>query len=208
MLTFLFEKAIYIFVLVFCSIGFRFLLQYFGQRWICTFAHTATITILPVITYIITSVISRDIALSLGMVGALSIVRFRNPVRSPFELSVYFGAITMGITAAVGMQWLIYFVASIITSALILSIFSKISNKFFKKNLFVTSFTEGNLYSSLEIKSSNAIKFLDESLFLKSKGKINNEYNYVLMSDNFDALKLIISEIENNSSIIEYQLNE
>ena len=72
----------------------------------------------------------------------------------------------------------------------------------------MTSFTEGNLYSSLEIKSSNAIKFLDESLFLKSKGKINNEYNYVLMSDNFDAMKLIISEIENNSSIIEYQLNE
>ena len=39
-------------------------------------------------------------------------------------------------------------------------------------------------------------------------GKINNEFNYVLMSNNFDALKLIISEIENNSSIIEYQLNE
>ena len=44
------------------------------------------------------------------MVGALSIVRFRNPVRSPLELSVYFGAITMGIAASVNLLWLIFLV--------------------------------------------------------------------------------------------------
>ena len=40
--------------------------------------------------YIITIAISDNWALSLGMIGALSIVRFRNPVRSSFELTLFF----------------------------------------------------------------------------------------------------------------------
>ena len=95
-------------ILITTSIYLRVLLQLVGQRWITTLAHTATLVILPIITYIITSVISGNIALSLGMVGALSIVRFRNPVRSPLELSVYFGAITMGISASISFKWLIF----------------------------------------------------------------------------------------------------
>ena len=39
------------------------------------------------------------------MVGALSIVRFRNPVRNTFELVNYFGLITVGITSAVNIKY-------------------------------------------------------------------------------------------------------
>ena len=45
---------------------------------------------LPSLGYVITTVIGTNIALSLGMVGALSIIRFRTPVRSPYELIIYF----------------------------------------------------------------------------------------------------------------------
>ena len=41
------------------------------------------------------------------MVGALSIVRFRNPVKSPLELVLYFTLITLGISASVNIQWTI-----------------------------------------------------------------------------------------------------
>ena len=61
-----------------------------GQRWANTFHHLGTYLLLPSIAMIITSVIKDDIALSLGMIGALSIVRFRNPVKSPFELVMFF----------------------------------------------------------------------------------------------------------------------
>ena len=91
------DKIYVLLILITSSIGFRLLLQSIGQRWVVTYAHTFTIVALPVITFVITSVISGNIALSLGMVGALSIVRFRNPVRSPLELCVYFASITMGI---------------------------------------------------------------------------------------------------------------
>ena len=59
------------------SLYLRILLQIAGQSWIKTVAHTSTLLLLPILTYVITSVISGNIALSLGMVGALSIVRFR-----------------------------------------------------------------------------------------------------------------------------------
>ena len=48
-----------------------------GQRWANTYHHLATYVLLPCIAMVISSVIKNDIALSLGMIGALSIVRFR-----------------------------------------------------------------------------------------------------------------------------------
>ena len=119
-----------LFVLLASGFFFRFLLQIFGQTWIMTKAHTTTIIILPIITYVITSVISGNIALSLGMVGALSIVRFRNPVRSPLELSTYFGAITMGVAASVSIKWLLFLILSLTTAVIALTVVDIISRKF------------------------------------------------------------------------------
>ena len=90
------------------SIFLREAVIFSGQNWIKTASHSVTLLILPIITYVITSVIAGNIALSLGMVGALSIVRFRNPVKSPFELVVYFLMITAGISAGVDLKWLIF----------------------------------------------------------------------------------------------------
>ena len=72
-----------------------------NQKWATTFHHTISYILLPAITFTITKVISGNIALSLGMVGALSIVRFRNPVKSPFELVIYFALITIGIATSI-----------------------------------------------------------------------------------------------------------
>ena len=75
---------------------FRIALIYTGQLWAKSHAQTVTFLVLPVITYVITNTIANNIALSLGMIGALSIVRFRHPVKSP-ELIMYFALITVGI---------------------------------------------------------------------------------------------------------------
>ena len=91
-----------------------------GQNWAKSFSNITTFCILPLIGLVITTVISGNISLSLGMVGALSIVRFRNPVRSPLELSIYFGAITMGIAAAVSILWLIFLFGSFILTTIVL----------------------------------------------------------------------------------------
>ncbi len=68
------------------------------------------ITITMVITLIIMT-ISGNLILSLGMVGALSIVRFRTPIKDPVDLVFIFWAIAVGIANGVG-----YFNLSIIGS--------------------------------------------------------------------------------------------
>ena len=56
-----------------------------------------------VLTCMVTLSISTNIVISLGMVGALSIVRFRTAVKDPMDLLYLFWAITTGITAGAGM---------------------------------------------------------------------------------------------------------
>ena len=89
------------------GLSFRFALTLTGQAWAETYQQTVAFLILPFITYIITKTISGNITLSLGMIGAMSIVRFRNPVKSALELVMYFALITMGIAASVRTKWAI-----------------------------------------------------------------------------------------------------
>jgi len=58
---------------------------------------------LPILGLVITALIGSNIALSLGMIGALSIIRFRTPVRSSYELTIYFLLLTIGIAAKVDL---------------------------------------------------------------------------------------------------------
>lgn len=52
-----------------------------------------------VLTCMVTLAISTNVVISLGMVGALSIVRFRTAVKDPLDLLYLFWSITTGITA-------------------------------------------------------------------------------------------------------------
>ena len=166
----------------------RFLLELFGQAWVRTKAHTATLMFLPLIVYVITKVIAGDIALSLGMVGALSIVRFRNPVRSPLELASYFCAITLGIAAGVSLKWSLYLIITITLGTMLLTIINYILSKFFNYQFFITSFSEGNSLSTFTISTKENIEILDKSE-LTSKTKSDNIINYILASHNFSELK-------------------
>ena len=206
-LKLIFNEGVILILMLAISIFFRFLLQIFNQRWITTTSHTATLFLLPIITFIITRVISGNISLSLGLVGALSIVRFRNPVRSPLELSVYFGAITMGIAGAVSKFYLIFFWGSITTAIITLYLIQILLNKFFKQNFFTTSFSEGNSLSTFEILSLKEIDFLNQSPNLNLKKKTKDKVQYILVAKNIEDLKMIENKVKNNSDIIDYQLS-
>ena len=80
-------------ILIFGGLLLRFALTLTGQAWAKSHAQTVAFMILPVITYVITKTITGNIALSLGMIGALSIVRFRHPVKSALELIMYLSLI-------------------------------------------------------------------------------------------------------------------
>lgn len=107
------DKLIAISFLIVFSVITIFNVSFHQQNWIRTFSGSMTLVILPIVTYSITSVISGNIALSLGMIGALSIVRFRNPVRSSFELAIFFFMISLGICAAVDLRWVLVLGATV-----------------------------------------------------------------------------------------------
>jgi len=58
---------------------------------------------LPVITAAIMLAMGSNLTLSLGMVGALSIVRFRNAVKDPADLTYLFWSISVGIVVGAGL---------------------------------------------------------------------------------------------------------
>lgn len=61
-----------------------------------------SIVLTGLITAMIMMVIGNNLALSLGMVGALSIVRFRAAIKEPKDISYLFWAISIGLSAGTG----------------------------------------------------------------------------------------------------------
>lgn len=74
---------------------------------------------LPVITAAIMLAMSSNLTISLGMVGALSIVRFRNAVKEPMDLTYLFWSISIGIIVGAGLLELAILL-SLIVAALLL----------------------------------------------------------------------------------------
>ena len=128
-----------------------------GQK---TYHHSLSLLLLPVTTFVITKAISGNIALSLGMIGALSIVRFRNPVKNPFELVIFFCSITLGIASGVDIR--LGIILLLVTVFVIIgSHFYSITKK--KNQVFVPSFEEGYSLNIIEItakKEINELKIL------------------------------------------------
>ena len=62
-----------------------------------------TLVALTMITTLVILAVTSNIVLSLGMVGALSIVRFRTAIKEPLDIAFLFWAIAAGIVLAAGM---------------------------------------------------------------------------------------------------------
>ena len=156
------DYLILTFIAILCGIGIRVSLGLAKQRWAMTYHHTMSYALLPPVTMVITTLISGNIALSLGMIGALSIVRFRNPVKNPFELVIFFALITIGIGIAVDAKFGIMITIVVIFVILTAKTFDDFSKKR-GKNLFSLSFEEGSNVHIIEIKALKAIDLLNDN---------------------------------------------
>ena len=174
-----------------------------GQRWANTYHHLGTYLLLPNISLLITSVIKDDIALSLGMIGALSIVRFRNPVKSPFELVMFFSLMSLGIVCSVSLalSFLLFFLVVLVIFGIKISDY--ISKKF-KKNIFQYSFGDGNMLYTIEIDSSDPMNELEreKSLIHFYMDKKNKIYTYRLVFSSREDLIGFQHSIKDDNRII------
>ena len=194
------DILIYTTILSFFGIVLKFTLYFTGQYWASTVQHTYTFVLLPIIGFIIVKVIGESIALSLGMVGALSIVRFRNPVRSSFELVIFFGLITTGIAMASNPIWGIYLATLIVSFIIIIFFFEKFLKKF-GLSFSNISFQESNQKNIIEITSSKKINFDNINLLEKFENFYEKKYIYVFSFDNKIDLENFNKSVEKNKYI-------
>lgn len=77
-----------------------------------------TLSIITILTAAIVVAMQANLVVSLGMVGALSIVRFRTALKDPIDLSFVFWSITTGIISGTEIYGLAILTAVIVTIAL------------------------------------------------------------------------------------------
>ena len=89
--------------------------------------HIASIIpILSGVVFLVIMVVKSSLALSLGLVGALSIVRFRTPIKEPEELVYLFLSIALGLCLGTEQLWLALLLVAVVTVfAVVMRYFTK-----------------------------------------------------------------------------------
>lgn len=86
-----------------CSMILYFVYRYFFKGVVYNNNFNILIVLTGLITCFIVIVISSNVILSLGMVGALSIVRYRTAVKDPLDVGFLFFAVAIGVTCGAGL---------------------------------------------------------------------------------------------------------
>ena len=186
----------------------RYSLTLTGQAWAKSHAQTVAFMVLPVITFVITKTIAGNIALSLGMIGALSIVRFRHPVKSALELIMYFDLIAIGIATSVRTKWAIQLILCTVIIIVAVKIVQKIYQKF-GKSFYNLSFNEGIAINSIEVFAKKKIDLIenDNNLISLYNDMIQDEIVYRLTFDNKNQLNSFKKKIEGLESVNKININ-
>ena len=123
----------------------------------------------------VTTVISTNLYLSLGMIGALSIVRYRTPVKSQYELALLFSFICLGIIAGVNFKLSLKVFGLLLIIPIIYEIIIK---KIFYSNLNSKNFEQSNnIILDLIITNTDITDFIKKNNLKNNLIKIetNNE---------------------------------
>lgn len=119
-------------VALICSIAIFLFYKFFFRGVVYNHNFNVLLVMVTMITCFIIMTISSNIVLSLGMVGALSIVRFRAAIKDPLDVGFLFWAVAAGITAGAGL-----YSFAVITTLLICVIYAVFSSLKNKKNTYL-----------------------------------------------------------------------
>lgn len=125
-------------------------------------------------TTLVITIVKSSLALSLGLVGALSIVRFRTPIKEPEELAYLFICIAAGL--GFGANQTVITLTSVILILIFMTLF-----KFTRKNSI-----EKNMFISIELDTNK----------IKDKSNLLEKINKIILSDveNFDLRRFDIKD--------------
>ena len=180
--------------------------SYFLNQYLRTKNNLALALMLPMITAIITKTISTNLFLSLGMIGALSIVRYRTPVKSTYELTLLFALVTIGISSIVNIKYSIFLTILIVLISILLHVLSK-----FK---LIKDFESENDVNNSEVILKTTNKF-EEKILTKYQGNLiskeqdfeDEKYKiFVFKFNNSEKANNFCNELKNEENILSVNL--
>lgn len=189
-------------VALFLSFAMGLFIFYIYKKSYCGLMYSAafgaTLVALTLITTLLILAVTSNVVLSLGMVGALSIVRFRTAIKEPMDIAFLFWSIAVGIVLAAGFIPLAVFGSIFI--GLVLLVFSGRKNTERPYILVVHCDTQEK-----EKEAESYIRTQVKALSLKSKTVSSGciELNYeVRFKDGESAFVNALSEIEGVSGVV------
>lgn len=165
-------------------IQFVYKTNYRGVMYSANFG--LTLVLMTLITTPVVMCIRESIQLSMGMVGALSIVRFRTAVKDPLDTAYMFWALTMGILLGAGQFFLTAVV--VVGIAALIFLMTKIRSKTPNNYLLVIRCSE-----QADAQVVNALNALIKNYRLKSKTVTRGgvEATYEVALEKQDAVRRI-----------------
>ena len=152
-----------------------------------------TMALMTMVTAAVIMSMQANVIVSLGMVGALSIVRFRTAIKEPKDLLFLFWSITNGIIIGAGIYSIAFVLMVILTIALL--VFERLPGN---KIPYLLVATLENLESEEKI-----IRVLDENKIkyrVKSKNVSNNSIDVIYELSN-NKIEELIKDISKDKSI-------
>lgn len=157
-----------------------------------------TLIALTMITTVVILAVTSNVVLSLGMVGALSIVRFRTAIKEPLDIAFLFWSIAVGIVLAAGMIPLAVFGSVIIGVILLLFV-----NKKAHQNPYIVVLSLADHDS--ETRAVDFLRQKTQRLVVKSKtakkGVVELNLEIRLKEDNTDFVNAL-SEMQGVHSAV------
>lgn len=158
-----------------------------------------TLVALTMITTVVILAVTSNVVLSLGMVGALSIVRFRTAIKEPLDIAFLFWSIAAGIVLAAGLIPLAV-IGSVVIGVILLVFANKKSSC--KPYILVISCSDYNSeQAAMQFVESRVKKYIVKSKTAqKGLTEINLEVN--LIDQNTDFINALSDMQGVNSAVL------
>ena len=197
-------------ILVAAALGFVIYLSYY-------MSHTGTIysrkfntslVVLAVLTTVVMTAIGNNVTVSRGMVGALSIVRFRAAIKEPEELTYLFIAIGIGLATGANQP-----ILAVLTFSFIL-VLLYLNQRLFKKQhfrhdnkLFVNIHTDSEDLKHISTTLSDILPFVSlKRLDYRKNGGL--DLTFICMVDNLEQLDTLTNSLKNISPATTFSVVE
>ena len=193
----IFEFIVNFLYTAFFSWGISWLYEKYGTSLSNRQTLAKTLIIISTTTMLIITVVKSSLALSLGLVGALSIIRFRTAVKEPEELAFIFLAIAIGLGFGANQTY-VTIIAFILSAMLIICLYHIFGYRRADKNMFLTLACNENQ----DLKVNTFSNILDQQCsFVKL-------HRYDISIEHFEAVFVIVLNNIESLSQIENQISQ